>query len=411
MKNRQSMTPFTISLMSAGLLLAGAAQAATYTVRSSTSSLDDVRHIGGASIEAINSYTPHGGDLDPTDPQAWPLMISNIGGWDPEEPAVAPPRDGNSTRVAGTVDIEGGEVGAATLNQLDTLVYGTFQSYDFGNGYGTLTNLVVEGLVWTYDAETGQLIHQTQADNDDVALAVCTPAGPNFGGAGGTAVSGQCNSLLRGAVNNSSGTSLWNWDGIAGDEYLLTDTAPGGGTPWHPSTNLTLDIGGHAAVIWDLSGFVEGEGGEVRAYVTNSLFNSGTNNATGVSAVYTLDLVLAVANDDAFDVQRNSLNNELDVLANDTDFTDPLAVVIVTEPDQGGTATVNGDNTITYTPALDFTGTETFTYEVTGGEGEMDTATVTVTVKEKRSGGSSGLDLWSLALLGGLPLFRRHRRN
>ena len=152
-----------------------------------------------------------------------------------------------------------------------------------------------------------------------------------------------------------------NWDGIAGEEYILTDTAPGGGTPWHPSTGLQLDIGSHAAVVWDLDDFEDGVGGTIRAYVSNAMFNSGTNNATGGSAIYTLNLVLATANDDAFEVERNSLNNALDVLDNDTGFAELVEVVITAEPDQGGTATVNGDNTVTYTPALNFTGVESFT--------------------------------------------------
>lgn len=292
MKTSKTRMLMAASLMSTGLLLAGGAQAATYTVKSATSSLDDVRHIGGAMIDTISSYTPHGGTLDPTDPQNWPLMVSNLGAWDPANPTVAPPRDGNFTRISGTVDVAAGTVTGATLSQLDTLVYGSYQSYDFANGYGTLTNLVVDGLVWTYDAANNRLMHQTQAQNGDVPLAVCTPAGPGFGGPAGTSVSGQCNSLLRGAVNNSTGTSLWNWDGITGEEYVLTDTAPGGGTPWHSSTGLQLDIGGHAAVIWDLSDFVDGVGGQIKAYVSNAMFNSGTANATGVAGVYTLDVAV-----------------------------------------------------------------------------------------------------------------------
>src|SRR5207237_7604360 len=42
--------------------------------------------------------------------------------------------------------------------------------------------------------------------------------------------------------------------------------------------------------------------------------------------------------------------------------------------------TVNGDNSITYTPATGFNGTDTFTYTVTDSEGATSSATVTVTV-------------------------------
>ena len=68
------------------------------------------------------------------------------------------------------------------------------------------------------------------------------------------------------------------------------------------------------------------------------------------------------------------------VLGNDSDPNgDPLTVTAVSDP-PNGTATINGDGTITYTPDKDFNGTDTFTYTVTDGNGGTATATVTVTV-------------------------------
>ena len=52
------------------------------------------------------------------------------------------------------------------------------------------------------------------------------------------------------------------------------------------------------------------------------------------------------------------------VLTNDTDPDgDPLRVTSATDP-ANGTVVVNGDNTITYTPDLNWTGTDTFDYEI-----------------------------------------------
>ncbi len=59
----------------------------------------------------------------------------------------------------------------------------------------------------------------------------------------------------------------------------------------------------------------------------------------------------------------------------------PSSVTIVAAPDMGGVATVNGDGTVSYTPALGFAGTETFSYTVQDSLGATsNVATVTVTV-------------------------------
>ena len=73
----------------------------------------------------------------------------------------------------------------------------------------------------------------------------------------------------------------------------------------------------------------------------------------------------------------------INVLANDFDSDgDPMTVTGVTKPAHG-TAAVNGsapNNTVTYTPAAGYTGTDTFNYTVSDGKGGAATAKVTVTV-------------------------------
>ena len=67
------------------------------------------------------------------------------------------------------------------------------------------------------------------------------------------------------------------------------------------------------------------------------------------------------------------------VLVNDSDPDgDPLTVIAVSTP-ANGTAVINGDYTVTYTPNAGFFGTDTFTYTISDGL-LTDTATVTVTV-------------------------------
>ena len=70
----------------------------------------------------------------------------------------------------------------------------------------------------------------------------------------------------------------------------------------------------------------------------------------------------------------------VDVLANDTDPNgDALDVTGVGQP-ANGTASVNGDDTVTYTPSSGFSGTDSFTYSISDGKGGAASSTVRITV-------------------------------
>jgi hypothetical protein len=74
---------------------------------------------------------------------------------------------------------------------------------------------------------------------------------------------------------------------------------------------------------------------------------------------------------------------DINVLANDTDAndrtTDPLAVTILT-PSPNGTAMVQPNNSIRFTPQANFAGTATFAYQVADAHGGSAIATVTISV-------------------------------
>ena len=85
-------------------------------------------------------------------------------------------------------------------------------------------------------------------------------------------------------------------------------------------------------------------------------------------------------NDDTFAVNEDSTGNALDVLANDTDAdNDTLFVDSVGALSAGGSVVNNGID-LSYEPATDFQGIETFSYTVGDGNGGFDTANVSVTV-------------------------------
>jgi CshA-type fibril repeat protein/VCBS repeat-containing protein len=70
----------------------------------------------------------------------------------------------------------------------------------------------------------------------------------------------------------------------------------------------------------------------------------------------------------------------INVLGNDTDpDNDPLSVTGVTQPNHG-TAAINDDGTVTYTPDDSYNGEDSFTYTISDGQGGTSTATVSLSV-------------------------------
>ena len=116
-----------------------------------------------------------------------------------------------------------------------------------------------------------------------------------------------------------------------------------------------------------------------------------------------------VAQDDLIEVIGNTTTNALDVLADhglgpDTDADgDPLSVVTVSSPDQGGAVFISAQQTeIIYTPMVGFVGLETFTYTVSDGL-LSDAGLVTVTVLDPEDTDDDGLpDAWELEYFGTL---------
>ena len=126
-------------------------------------------------------------------------------------------------------------------------------------------------------------------------------------------------------------------------------------------------------------------------YTPNSSF-SGTDTFTytisdgrggtataRVSIMVSADNTAPVAIDDAASTTQGAPVTIV-VLANDSDANgDPLTVVSLTNP-ASGTAVINANQTITYTPNLSFSGTDSFTYAISDGRGGTATARVSIMV-------------------------------
>ncbi|MBW3664437.1 MAG: tandem-95 repeat protein [Actinobacteria bacterium] len=112
---------------------------------------------------------------------------------------------------------------------------------------------------------------------------------------------------------------------------------------------------------------------------------STTCTASATSAVQTITITVTSVNDAPVAVDDEAATDEdtpvtVDVLANDSDVDgDALTVTISTEP-TSGSATVTDTGAVLYTPAADWSGTDTLGYTVADVHGATHTATVTITV-------------------------------
>ncbi len=156
-------------------------------------------------------------------------------------------------------------------------------------------------------------------------------------------------------------------DAVAIDPASLTDPAGGQVELSDGDTTITytpvLNFNGTDSFSY---GIVDGNGGSDTATVT-------------VTVVPVNDPPVAVA-DEAQTYEETPV--AISVLDNDSDIDgDTLAIESVTDPEHG-TAVIDGD-TVVYSPAAEYDGTDSFSCTITDGNGGNDAATVSVTVMAK----------------------------
>ena len=135
-------------------------------------------------------------------------------------------------------------------------------------------------------------------------------------------------------------------------------------------------------------------GGATLTITTNDQGHTGSGGAQTDTDTVAINVTEVndppTAVNDAATVLSNSPARQLDVLANDSsapDVGETLTVIAVTPGTQGGTVTISDAGArVTYVPAANFIGTETFTYTLSDGRGGTATATVTITVRGDRDG-------------------------
>ena len=101
-----------------------------------------------------------------------------------------------------------------------------------------------------------------------------------------------------------------------------------------------------------------------------------------------------VAVDDSATTHKNAPVN-IPVLANDSDVdVDTLSVAAVSDPPHG-TAVIESDNTVTYTPDSGYTGADSLTYDISDGNGGTDTATISLTIFNVYVDGAVSSNTWA----------------
>jgi hypothetical protein len=248
------------------------------------------------------------------------------------------------------------------------------------------------------DPETDplQMVSTTQGTNGSVAInpdqtVSYTPAANFHGtdsftctisdGNGGTATATVTVTITP--VNDTpvanDDTALVAEDGTVAVPVLANDDDADDDT----LTVASVTQGAHGAVVINANQTVTYT--PVANYNGTDTFTYTVSDGNGGSATATVTVTIGADNDAPVAGADSATTPEdtavtVTVLANDTDAdNDALDVVSVTQG-TNGTVTLNADETITYTPALSFYGTDTFTYTVGDGNGGSATATVTITI-------------------------------
>ena len=122
--------------------------------------------------------------------------------------------------------------------------------------------------------------------------------------------------------------------------------------------------------------------GALYTYFTLALYNDVQSDPSNLVTITAVNEPPAAGND-SFSVAEDATLNQAapGVLANDDDpDTDStLTAALVTGPSHG-TLVLNANGSFTYTPAANYSGTDSFTYKANDGTVDTNTATVTITV-------------------------------
>jgi large repetitive protein len=308
----------------------------------------------------------------------------------------------------------------ANFNGPTTITY----TISDGNG-GTATATIAVNVVAVNDAPVAN--PSTAATSEDVAVIV--PVLANDTDADGDLLTIASASAANGVVTiNPDGTVTYtpnaNFNGIDTITYTISDGNGGfststvsvtvGGindaptvTPIAPQTDndadvVNLPVAGYFSdldgdtlsfsasglpaglVIDPATGVISGTIDPGASQVAGGLYSVTVTASDGNGGTVSTTFSWTVENPGPTAVNDIATTNEdtpvtISVLANDTD-PDADTLSVINASAANGIVTINPDGTVTYTPIVNFNGTDTIIYEISDGQGGTATATVTVTV-------------------------------
>ncbi len=137
-----------------------------------------------------------------------------------------------------------------------------------------------------------------------------------------------------------------------------------------------------ATVTYDASGAITFNAPAAGEYVLSYTFSDEHNaTAQGTLAISVRNSDAPIAVDDSASLDEDT-NATIDVLANDSDDGPGITAVTlsITQPPLHGSALVQSDKTVLYTPDPDFNGNDSFSYTITDEDNGTATADVNITV-------------------------------
>ncbi|MBL4917686.1 Hint domain-containing protein [Szabonella alba] len=168
----------------------------------------------------------------------------------------------------------------------------------------------------------------------------------------------------------------YSWDAEEGGSVQITNLTDGAAYSADVPAGLTMDQG-DSSQPWIIGA---GQANSDPAQLNNiDQYFNGSVEHFSLSDTVDNGSQTPVANPDSAETDED-VPVVIDVLSNDSDPQGQPLTVTGTPVAENGTVTVNPDGTLVYSPAPDWNGTDTITYDVTDTDVNTATSTVTVTV-------------------------------